>query len=235
MESKLDLIITALEREEKELMEAIKDFLEEEDYEFAFLQSKDLAEPSYQLYQLHRIASPLFEPKHFLQTRIQNIQKMLSKGSTNQFRDYLLNQLQAAEIELEILELRQAEALYEPRQTTLDECLSLLFAKKLKSVSVIFANKMKLTICITFRGRNLYIQINGMKQAIKEGWLDSYHLEKIEKLGFVKLVRASAYKLRLQGTIEDLNRDAKQILARLTYDVMPNNSIDKQGFIKTTQ
>jgi hypothetical protein len=235
MESKLELIIAAIEREEKELKEAIKDFLEEEDFEFAFLQSKGLAERSSQLYQLNRIASPLFEPKHFLQNRIQNLQKILSKESSKPYRDYLLNELQAAEIELEILELRQTEEFFEPKQTTLDECLSQLLAKKIKTVSVIFANKMNLTICLTCKRRTLFIRISGLKQAVTAGWLTNYHIEKIEKLGFVKLVKSSVFSLKLKGLIEDLNRDAKQILARLTYDALPNNSIDKQGFIKTTQ
>src|SRR4051812_23507746 len=105
MESKLDLILAALQSEETAIKDSINEFLEEGDYQFAFLQSKGLPDISAHLHRLKKIEDPLFEKKHFLQTRIQNIQKGLSGQLTNHFKEYLFKELEAAETELEIFEM----------------------------------------------------------------------------------------------------------------------------------
>jgi len=232
MESKLELIIAGLEDEERAIKTSIKEFMEEGDYYFAFLQSKGLHDISSQIHRLKKIEDPSFERRHFLQTRIQNIQKGLSKQLTKQFKDYLLNELEAVETELEIFEQRQKEGLPKPQQTILDDCLSLLFTKKVKAVAVNFSRKESLSAILTLRGKTLTIRITGLKAALSEGWIDNYHIKKTEQLGFSRMSSASDLKLKLQGAQDDLISKSKTILARLTFDVLPDSFEAQDAFIK---
>jgi len=235
MESKLDFILAALESEEKAIKASIDEFLEEGDYEFAFLQSKGLSDISHQIYLLKRIEDPLFKQKQFLQTRIQNIEKALSKQVPAHLKEYLLNELQAAERELEIFEMRQKEDFLKPKETVLDNCLQLLFLKKIKAVDIIFSKKTNLCSKLTLRGKTLSIRISSLKNALQEGCLDNYHIKMAEKLGFSRLSRSLDLKLKLQGEQDDLMRKSKFILARLTFDIFPGGCIDSESFIKLTQ
>ena len=235
MENKFSILLASLESEEKAIQDAIKEFLEDGNYHFAFLQSKGLIDIQSSIYRLKKIEDPLFERKEFLLNRLGNIQKKLSHELTGNLRNYLLNELEAAEREREILERRQSREFTEPKQNMLDDCLVLLLTKQIKSFSITFNKENNIISTQKFRGKTLSIRLSGIKKPLSEGWLSEYDIRRAERIGFMRISGMSGLRLKLHGQIDELHQEAKLALARLTFEVLPHGCVDKNSIIEIAQ
>ncbi|MDE3250330.1 MAG: hypothetical protein KGO82_16835, partial [Bacteroidota bacterium] len=204
-------MLAAFAAEKKAVQDSIQEYLDEGEYQFAFWQSRGLLPASQHLDVLQRFADPLFAQRNFLQTRIQHLQRMLGRSSITPLPDYLLNELEKAETELEILERRRVKISNYPQKTVLDERLEELLDKKIRSMTITLSLREPVAIKLNYKNKCLQMRTSGLKKARLEGWFSYYQVQKAANLGFQQLSRSEDMRLLLTGNKETLLEQSKLI------------------------
>ena len=228
----MDILLTDLENEVQNLLRAINEFIEEEDYEFAFLQAKALAQIRHKIFRLKNLQDPHHTNKVFLQNRIDRLYKSLSSNPAEYLSNYLLNEIQSAEKELEILQRRRSFELDNPPSTIIDQSIQDLLSGNIKRFSITFSKGDNITAHLKYNRRMLTVRIPGIKRLLKTWALSDYHIQRAQGLGFEQVKNGSELRLLLKGDRDEITNSLKIALARFTFEVLDTEKTSGESFVR---
>lgn len=225
MDDTLKTLIAYYEEEKKVILQLIKEYTEEWEYQMAHFHTQALFQVNSQLQILHTLQDRGYNKKHWKEERIRSLENQLSRGAPDYMHDYLTQSLQKEKEELENLNKDQDPVIDPPNGGVWAETLNSLLAGKIKGFTLFLNQEEKIQIDFTRESKKLKVVIPFIKRHLKSEIFFENFINVLQDLGFRYNKNNSRLILLLEGESEHIIKALNWRLAKIVFQFFDFTSL----------
>lgn len=232
IEEDLGILIAAYEDDKKELEEIIRQYLSEDDLEFAYYHHKALMIIKKNINTLKRIENPFYFLTELHQKAVKKWEDKLKEAEPIGLpTEFILLNIEHHKREIEKLETELMNSKQIQADNIIEQALSELFANKIKYFKVHLTRKEVFYFKFTFTRKSLNITIPFIK-ALLTNYIRQQNVKGLINMGFVLSKSGNRLKITLTGDRDQILAKFKILFSRIIFDVLYITEFRNQGAIE---
>lgn len=232
MNDKLNILIAFYEEEKARQLQLIDEYVREQEFQLAHFHQKALYQVNRRLQNLKNIDDNLYSEKSFKQNTIDNLEKLLESQSSDYMRDFLTQELSKEKEELNALNNTPKKVNTSDNAPLLDEVLTNLIEKKIKSFKLILKKTDSLFLEFKYYNKVLKVTLPLVKQHIKKWTLYPENIHSFKNLEFDLTDNENKLVLKLAGNKEEVLSKLKLILSKIVFEIFYFKDFENESYIE---
>ncbi len=217
LDDTLKTLIAYYEEEKKVILQSIKDYTEEWEYQMAYFHTQALFQVNSQLQTLYTLQDRGYRKKHWKEESIRSIENQLRRDAADYMHDYFTQRLHEEKEELEKLNKVQDPVVEPPNGGAWAETLNSLLAGRIKGYTLFLNQEEKIQIDFTRESKKLKAVIPYIKMHLKSEILFETFINVLHDLGFRYNKNNSRLILLLDGEREHIIKELNWRLAKIVF------------------
>lgn len=232
MESKLHILIAYCKEEKNRLHKLIDDCVKEEEYQLAYFHQQALYQLIKQLQTLHNLGDIFYDEKHREQRWINELKKRIEETNSNEWKEHLNKQVQSHKEVLDKLNKTATQSTLSGKEKILDNCLSDLVQKKIKSIKLILIKSDNFLLHFHYHNKLLKVVVPHIKTLVDKQVLQEQHIKGFINFGFNWSGKQSKLILQLGGNKEIIAERLKLTLSKIVFEIFYFKQFQNESYIE---
>ncbi len=231
MDDKLNSVIACYEDEELKLLQLIKNYIKEGEYQLAHFHQEALYQLSRRLQTLKSFDDILYNEKSSKKDMVGYLERLMAE-QPEYMQEYLSKELSEQKEELNILNRKPKQPVTSENTSVLDKALINLVERKIKSFKLILRKRDNLFLEFSYRNKILKVIFPFIKQHVRKDVLYNYNINSLKGLGFNLSDNGSKLVLKVTGNKEEAISELKIILSKIVFEIFYFKEFENESYIE---
>jgi hypothetical protein len=235
VDNNLNTLIAYYEEEKVRLLQLIDNYAKEEEYQLAHFHQEALYQLNRRLQTLKNIDDKHYDEKYFKQNIIKSLEERLNSESSEYMREFLTQELSKKKEELTRLNEHPVQPNDSGDKLILDEVLSKLLERKVRSFKLILKKSDNLFLQFNYYNKALKVSLPFVKLHKKKMTLHNGAISSFNHLGFSFTVNENKLVLRLKGDKDEILNKLKIILSKIVFEIFYFKEFTNESYIEINE